>query len=71
VYVPAGFAHGFCVISDNAEVIYKCTEIYTPQYERTLLWNDPALGIDWPVGYPMVSEKDQRGVPLDRAECFL
>ena len=71
VYVPAGFAHGFCVTSDVAEVIYKCTEIYTPQDERTLLWNDPALGINWPVGHPIISEKDQRGVPLDRAECFL
>ena len=71
VYIPAGFAHGFCVTSDVAEVIYKCTEIYTPQDERTLLWNDPALGINWPVGHPIISEKDQRGVPLDRAECFL
>ena len=71
VYIPAGFAHGFCVTSVIAEVIYKCTEIYTPQDERTLLWNDPALGIKWPVRHPIISEKDQRGVPLDRAECFL
>lgn len=71
VYLPAGFAHGFCVTSDVAEVIYRCTEIYMPHDERTLLWNDPALGIDWPVKNPTISDKDRRGVPLERAECFL
>ena len=71
MYIPVGFAHGLCVTSEIAEVIYKCTEIYMPQDERTLLWNDPALGIDWPVKDPTVSEKDRRGVLLDRAECFL
>ena len=71
VYIPAGFAHGFCVTSDVAEVIYKCTEIYAPQHERTLLWNDPALGIDWPVSQPTISVKDQRGVPLTQAEVFV
>ena len=71
VYLPAGFAHGFCVTSDVAEVIYRCTEIYMPQDERTLLWNDPALGIDWPVKDPTISEKDRRGVPLALAECFV
>jgi dTDP-4-dehydrorhamnose 3,5-epimerase len=70
VYIPAGFAHGFCVTSEIAEVIYKCTDIYSPPDERTLLWNDPALGINWPVSSPTISEKDQRGVPLNRAEVF-
>ncbi|HEY2251145.1 MAG TPA: dTDP-4-dehydrorhamnose 3,5-epimerase [Planctomycetaceae bacterium] len=70
VYVPAGFAHGFCVTSEIAEVIYKCTDIYSPPDERTLLWNDPALGINWPVNAPTISEKDQRGVPLICAEVF-
>lgn len=70
VYVPPGFAHGFCVTSDVAEVIYKCTEVYVPQDECTLLWNDPALGIKWPVPNPTVSAKDERGALLVQAECF-
>lgn len=70
MYVSPGFAHGFCVTSDMAEVIYKCTEIYRPEDERTLLWNDPALGIRWPVTGPIVSAKDERGVPLSVAECY-
>lgn len=70
LYVPPGFAHGFCVTSDVADVLYKCTDIYHPEDERTLLWNDPALAIDWPVTNPVVSAKDQRGVPLSRAECY-
>src|ERR1051326_1029997 len=52
IYIPPGFAHGFCVLSDTADVIYKCTELYHPEDERTLLWNDPALGIQWPVADP-------------------
>jgi dTDP-4-dehydrorhamnose 3,5-epimerase len=70
MYIPAGFAHGFCVTSDSAEVVYKCTELYHPEDERTLLWNDPALGIRWPVTNPVVSPKDARGSPLGKAECF-
>jgi dTDP-4-dehydrorhamnose 3,5-epimerase len=70
MYIPVGFAHGFCVTSDIAEVIYKCTEVYRPLDERTLLWNDPALHIDWPVAGPTISEKDLRGVPLERAESY-
>jgi dTDP-4-dehydrorhamnose 3,5-epimerase len=70
VYIPPGFAHGFCVTSEIAEVIYKCTEVYAPQDERTLVWNDPALGIKWPIANPTVSPKDERGAPLSRAECF-
>jgi len=70
VYVPAGFAHGFCVTSDVADVVYKCTAVYHPDDERTLLWNDKALGIDWPVAAPIISAKDARGVPLADAECY-
>ena len=70
MYIPPGFAHGFCVTSDVAEVLYKCTELYHPADERTLLWNDPVLGIDWPVASPVVSAKDTLGVPLARAECY-
>jgi dTDP-4-dehydrorhamnose 3,5-epimerase len=70
LYVPPGFAHGFCVTSDVADVIYKCTDVYIPQDERTVLWNDPALGINWPVANPTVSAKDARGMPLSQAECF-
>jgi dTDP-4-dehydrorhamnose 3,5-epimerase len=71
MYVPPGFAHGFCVISDTADFAYKCTELYHPEDERTLLWNDAALKIDWPEVLPRVlSEKDQRGVPLHQADVY-
>jgi dTDP-4-dehydrorhamnose 3,5-epimerase len=60
-YVPPGFAHGFVVLSDTAMFHYKCTEFYSPKDELTLLWNDPALGIEWPVKDPVVSEKDSKG----------
>jgi dTDP-4-dehydrorhamnose 3,5-epimerase len=70
LYVPPGLAHGFCVTTEAAEFVYKCTDYYFPQHERTLLWNDPQLAIDWPIQDPVLSEKDQRGLPLDQAECF-
>jgi dTDP-4-dehydrorhamnose 3,5-epimerase len=71
LYVPAGFAHGFLALSDTAEVTYKCTELYHPEHERTLLWNDPAIGITWPhVQAPMLSDKDRLGKLLIEAECF-
>jgi dTDP-4-dehydrorhamnose 3,5-epimerase len=69
IYIPAGFAHGFCVLSDSADVIYKCTALYHPDDERTLLWNDPPLGIQWPVADPVVSPKDARGRTLADCEC--
>lgn len=59
LYVPPGFAHGFCVLSDTAGVIYNCTDFYSPQNERGIIWNDPALGISWPVPQPLLSAKDQ------------
>jgi dTDP-4-dehydrorhamnose 3,5-epimerase len=71
LYVPAGCAHGFYVTDGPADVCYKCTDFYAPQYERTLLWNDPALGIQWPLtGAPIVSSKDRQGTRLDAAETF-
>jgi dTDP-4-dehydrorhamnose 3,5-epimerase len=71
LWVPPGFAHGFCVISDAADVLYKSTDFYAPQHERTLLWSDAALQIDWPLTKePLLSTKDAAGVPLNRAELF-
>jgi dTDP-4-dehydrorhamnose 3,5-epimerase len=71
VWIPPGFAHGFLVLSEAAEVQYKTTEYYAPEYERTLLWNDPALGIPWPLrGEPVLAEKDRKGAPLAAAERF-
>ncbi len=72
VWVPPGFAHGFYVTSDWAEVCYKVTDFYHPEYERTLLWNDPRIGVAWPVdgAPPILSAKDARGLPLAEAEVF-
>lgn len=71
LWVPPGFAHGFCVVSDHAEMLYKQTAFYAPQHERSLLWNDPELGIDWPLeGAPILSDKDRAGIPLRQAEIF-
>lgn len=58
-YVPSGFAHGFCVTSDTALFAYKCTEFYNGKAEASILWNDPALGINWPTADPLLSEKDR------------
>lgn len=71
LWMPAGFAHGFKVLSEEAHVLYKATDFYAPEYERTLAWNDPQLKIDWELdGEPIVSAKDQRGVVLSVAETF-
>jgi len=71
LYVPPGFAHGFCVTSDLADFCYKCSDYYHPQDERTLLWNDPVLKIEWPDVEPRIlSEKDKRGVTLENAEVY-
>ena len=64
LWVPPGFAHGFCVLSDEADFVYKCTELYAPQNEQSVLWNDPALGIEWPVSAPALSGKDAKALPL-------
>jgi len=71
LWIPAGFAHGFLVLSEEAEVLYKATDYYAPEDERCLIWNDPAIGIDWPRdGEPIVSAKDQSGLPFSEAEVF-
>jgi dTDP-4-dehydrorhamnose 3,5-epimerase len=59
LFIPAGFAHGFCVLSESAHVIYKCSDYYRPGDEGRILWSDPAIKIDWPVQDPLVSEKDR------------
>ena len=58
LYVPPGFAHGFCVLSEEADVTYKCTDFYAPDDEYGIIWNDPDIGIDWPVKDPVLSDKD-------------
>jgi dTDP-4-dehydrorhamnose 3,5-epimerase len=71
LYIPPGFAHGFCVLSETADMWYKCTDVYHREHERTLLWNDPQIGVEWPIdGIPILSEKDLAGVPLSAAECY-
>jgi len=64
LWIPPGFAHGFCVVSETAHVEYKCTELYDPAHEISILWNDPDLGIAWPIGEPVVSAKDSRAPRL-------
>jgi dTDP-4-dehydrorhamnose 3,5-epimerase len=71
VWVPPGFAHGFLVLSEEAGVIYKCTDYYAPEHERSLLWNDPTVGVAWPYdGEPVLSDKDRNGLPFEQAECY-
>ena len=73
LWIPAGFAHGFYVISDWAELVYKATDYYAPEWERTLLWNDPALNISWPIPAgeePILSQKDRQGKLLAEAEVY-
>lgn len=70
-WIPPGFAHGFLVLSEYAEFLYKTTEYYAPQFERCLQWNDPVLNIAWPLdGTPLLSVKDQAGLPLAACEVF-
>ncbi len=59
IYVPPGYAHGFCVLSESADVVYKCTALYKPKDEIGIRWDDPAIGIEWPIEEPLVSAKDQ------------
>ena len=71
MWVPAGFAHGFLVTSESADFLYKTTDYYAPEHERCIAWNDPAIGIEWPVGgLPQLSGKDQQGKLLAQAEVY-
>ena len=71
LWIPEGFAHGFLVLSASADVLYKATDYYAPEHERTLAWDDPDLKIDWELtAEPIISPKDQRGVLLRHADCF-
>jgi dTDP-4-dehydrorhamnose 3,5-epimerase len=74
VYIPQGFAHGFCVLSPIAQVEYKCTDLYDRPSEVGLMWNDPALKIEWPISEPVLSDRDRRHPPLaelmDRLPLF-
>ena len=71
LWIPEGFAHGYLVLSEVAEVLYKTTDYYSPEHERCLIWNDPEVGIDWPKdGEPILSAKDRLGLPLGKAEIF-
>jgi len=71
LWVPAGFAHGFVSLADGTELLYKTTDFWYPEHERTLLWSDPAIGIEWPVdGEPLLAGKDADAVPLAAAEAF-
>jgi dTDP-4-dehydrorhamnose 3,5-epimerase len=71
LWIPAGFGHGFVVLSDSADVLYKATDYYAPEGERSILWNDPEIGIDWPLpGEPVLSGKDAAGKRLREADVF-
>ncbi len=74
LWIPCGFAHGFYVMSDEAEFVYKCTDYYAPEYERSILWNDPEIAIEWPLvndEQPQLSQKDKAGDLLKNAEIFI
>lgn len=72
LWVPAGFAHGFLVLTDSAEFLYKTTDYYAPEFERCIAWNDPSIGVHWPIeDDPQLSGKDQQGVLLNSAEVFV
>lgn len=71
LWIPPGYAHGFLVLSETADVLYKTTDYYAPEHERCILWSDAAIGIEWPAGIePKLSEKDKRGLSLAEAELF-
>lgn len=73
LWVPPGFAHGFLVTSETAEFVYKCTSYYAPEYDRSLLWNDPQIGIEWPIepnSKVLLSEKDERAALFKNADTF-
>jgi dTDP-4-dehydrorhamnose 3,5-epimerase len=71
LWVPPGFAHGFVVLSPSVELLYKTTDYWAPEHERAIIWNDPTVGVEWPIGQqPLLSAKDQAARPLTEAEVF-
>ncbi|SOZ35773.1 dTDP-4-dehydrorhamnose 3,5-epimerase [Cupriavidus neocaledonicus] len=71
IWIPEGFAHGFLVMSESAEFLYKTTDYYAPEFERSIRWNDPDIGIEWPIaGTPVLAKKDEAGSLLSQAELF-
>ena len=75
LWIPPGFGHGFLVLSDHAEVAYKASELYAPEGDRSILWSDPTIGIEWPLHLlgasgPVLSAKDAAGVPFANAEVY-
>ncbi len=73
IWIPPGFAHGFLVLSETAEFEYKCTDYYAPEHERTIRWDDPDIGVDWPLAdgqSPILSRKDQAGLPLKESQVY-
>jgi len=73
IWIPPGFAHGFLVLSETAEFEYKCTDYYAPEHERTIRWDDPDIGVDWPLADgqpPILSQKDQAGAPLKESQVY-
>lgn len=71
LWIPEGFGHGYAVLSDTAELLYKTTDYYLPEFERAIAWNDPTIGISWPLGqHPVISKKDAEALPFDRSEVY-
>lgn len=71
IWIPPGFGHGFLALSESVDMLYKATDYYAPEHERCIIWNDPEIGIDWPLeGVPLVSDKDGRGLRLAVAETY-
>jgi dTDP-4-dehydrorhamnose 3,5-epimerase len=70
LWVPPGFAHGFCAMEDGSDLVYKCTTLYDPTSDRAILWNDPEIGIEWPIGEPVLSGKDTKAPRLSEATAL-
>jgi len=73
LWIPPGFAHGYLALTESVDFLYRCTDFYAPELERTILWSDPDLGVDWPlarIGKPVLSAKDIAGTPFRRAEHY-
>lgn len=73
LWVPPGFAHGFYVVSESADFQYKCTDYYSPEHERSLMWNDPTVGVEWPIiegTEPLLAAKDAAGLPIEQCDTF-